>query len=159
MTEEVQPPAKAGIAKVRYTHDAMIDVILANPTVKQTELAEMFDRSNGWVSLIVQSDAFKARLAERKAELVDPLITASVENRLSAVAAKSLELIQEKLEQPLANKMLSEDFVLQTAKMATAALGYGARPQNTGQTTNVAVVVQVPPKAASAQEWANTYSQ
>lgn len=147
---------KNGISKVRYSHDAMIDMIIANPSVKQTELAKIFDRSDYWVSMIVSSDAFQARLAERKSELVDPEIVASIRDRISAVANASLTRIMEKLSGPLGN-LQSDDFLLKSAKLATDALGYGARVPT--QTTNVAVVVQVPSKIASATEWAATYSQ
>jgi len=147
-----------GIAKVRYSHDAMIDLMIAEPSVKQNTLAEMFDRSPGWISQVINSDAFQARLAERKEQLVDPVITASIKDRLAAVAARSLELIVEKLNAPLAGQMLSEDFLLKSAKMSTEALGYGARSVPGGSTTNVAVVVQVPNKIPDAREWVTAHS-
>jgi len=138
-----------GIAKVRYTHDAMIDLMIAEPTVKQNTLAAIFDRSPTWISQIINSDVFRARLAERKGEIVDPVLTATIQERLAAVAGESLNRILEKLAGPVTQ---SDDFLVKTAKLATDAMGYGARPQ--GQTTNVAVVVQVPAKAASSTEWA-----
>ncbi len=147
-----------GIAKVRYSHDAMIDLMIAEPSVKQNTLAEMFDRTPGWISQVINSDAFQARLAERRELLVDPVITASIKERLTAVAARSLELIVEKLNAPLAGQMLSEDFLLKSAKMSTEALGYGARSAGPSQTTNVAVVVQVPQKIPSATEWVTAHS-
>jgi hypothetical protein len=139
-----------GIAKVRYSHDAMIDLIISEPTIKQNDLAAIFDRSPTWVSLIMSSDAFQARLAERRAELVDPSIVASIQERIQAVASASLSKILDKLSSPLP---ASDDFLIQSAKLATGALGYGARPAAGSTTANVAVVIQVPQKAASAAEW------
>lgn len=138
-----------GIAKVRYTHDAMIDLIISEPTIKQNDLAAIFDRTPTWVSLIMSSDAFQARLSERRAELVDPAIVASIQERIQAVAQASLGKILDKLSGPLPS---TDDFLIKSAKLATDALGYGAR-QPGGGSTNIAVVVQVPQKAASAQEW------
>lgn len=146
-----------GIAKVRYSHDAMIDLIVAEPWVSQNQLAEVFDRTPGWISQVINSDAFQARLAERKEQLIDPVLIASIKDRLNGVAARSLELIQEKLNQPAAGLLVKEDFLLRAADLATKALGYGARVP-TQSTTNVAVVVQVPPKIPSAHEWAQQHA-
>lgn len=142
-----------GISKVKYSHDAMIDLMIAEPMIRQNDIAAIFDRSPGWVSLIINSDAFQARLAERKDALIDPELRATIADRLGLVAKQSLEKLSEKLGSVLP---LSDDFLIQTAKLATAALGYGARTPSSNS-VNVAVVVQVPPKSASTQEWANTY--
>jgi hypothetical protein len=138
-----------GIVKTRYTHDAMIDLIIAEPTIKQNDLAVIFDRTPTWVSQIMSSDAFQARLSERKAELIDPVIVASIQERIQAVASASLDKMLNKLTSPLP---VSDDFLIKSAKLATDALGYGARSAG-GSTTNVAVVLQVPQKIASTQEW------
>lgn len=145
-----------GIAKVRYTHDAMIDLIIAEPTVQQNQLAQIFDRTPGWICQIMQSDAFRARLEERRKELVDPAIVASINERLAAVADASLQRILEKVTSPV--QLVSDDYLLEAAAMATKALGYGARPSTAAPATQVAVVVQVPPSIPSASEWARTYS-
>lgn len=138
-----------GIAKVRYSHEAMIELLIADPMLKQNDLAAMFDRSPAWVSQIISSDAFQARLAERRKEIVDPTLVATVEERLRAVANVALSKVLDKLSSPLP---ITDDFLLKSAKLGTDALGYGAR-QPSSQTTNVAVVLQVPAKAASTQEW------
>ena len=77
--------ANRGVARVSYTHDAMIDAIIHNPTISQNQLAAHFGYTPGWVSQIIASDAFQARLAERTGELVDPTIRASVEDRFKAL--------------------------------------------------------------------------
>lgn len=142
-----------GIVKVRYSHDAMIDLIVAEPTVRQNDLAVIFDRTPAWISQVINSDAFQARLEERKAELIDPVIMATIKDRLSAVANASLEKILERVVSPVTP---TDDFLLESAKLATKALGYGAR--ETGGGTNVAVVVQVPPRIPSATEWLSAHS-
>lgn len=86
-----------GITRLTYTHDAMIDLILQEPTVTYSELAEIFGFSQRWISHVVSSDAFKARLAERKAALVDPQISRSLNERLRGVTVKAIDLISEKL--------------------------------------------------------------
>lgn len=142
-----------GIRKARYSHDAMIDLLIAEPSIRQNDLAAIFDRTPAWVSIVINSDAFQARLESRREELVDPQIVASIRDRISAVATASLDKILEKLSGPLPS---TDSFLLESAKLSTKALGYGAR--DAGATTNVAVVIQVPPKSASAEEWTKAYS-
>lgn len=88
------------IQKVSYTHDKLIDLIVANPRVKQGSLAAYFGYTEGWVSRVMSSDAFKLRMAQRRIDLVDPIITATLEDRFSALALRGLEVMQTKLDQP-----------------------------------------------------------
>lgn len=157
-TDPLTGESKSGIVKIRYSHDAMIDVILAEPTIRQNDLAAMFDRTPGWVSQVINSDAFQARLEERRGEIVDPAITATLKERLSAVADASLQKLLERIAAPV--QLVTDDFMLQTAKFATTALGYGARaPAGASETqVNVGVVVHVPPKIDSAQSWVEMHA-
>lgn len=85
------------LAKLSYTHDAMIDLIIAEPTVKPGELAQLFGYTPGWVSRILASDSFQARLAERKSALTDPLVAQSLNERLRGVAIQAVTIVSEKL--------------------------------------------------------------
>lgn len=143
---------RQGIAKVRYSHDAMIDLMVQDPAIRQNDLAAIFDRSPAWISLVVNSDAFQARLSERREELVDPIIRATLEERIKALATASLDKLLERVNGPFTP---TDDFLLRTADLSLKAAGYGARTPG-GGTTNVAFVVQVPPKAPSVEEWART---
>ena len=86
-----------GLTKLNYTHDAMIDLIIAEPTVRPGELAELFGYTPGWVSRILASDSFQARLAERKTILTDPLVAQSLNERLRGVAIQAVTIVSEKL--------------------------------------------------------------
>lgn len=145
-------PNAHGILRVRYCHDAMIDLIIARPEITQNEVAAHFGYTPPWVSRIVNSDAFQGRLKERKAELVDPTILATVEERLRGAASYALDKVMEKLE------TANLDQALKVASAATQALGYGARPQHGERSgPQVAVVVNVPQKAASQEDWVAKY--
>lgn len=140
--------AANAISRVRFTHDAIIDFILANPAAHQNDLAKEFGFTVPWISRVMCSDAFQARLAERKTELIDPSIIATIEERMRGVTQQSLEILAEKLE---ATK--SADLALNVLNVATKALGYGARVAPQVQNTNNFVVV-VPPKSQSVEQWA-----
>lgn len=139
------------IAKVRYSHDAMIDLIITNPSISQREIATVFGYSEPWISRIYGSNAFQARLAERKAELVDPGIIEAIESRMRGVAIQSLDVIAEKL-----SATSNADLALKALDITSKALGFGARDNGPKQVNNF--VVQMPGKAATAEEWASAYA-
>lgn len=124
-TPEVRYPYQEGraVAKVRYSHDAMIDMIIANPWVSQNKLAEVFGYTPAWVSLVMSSNAFKERLAARKAELVDPALVTSIEERFKALVTRSLEVLQEKLSAPAS--VVPDGLALRAVELGAKALGLG----------------------------------
>lgn len=111
------------ITKVRYTHDAMIDLIVANPAVSQNELASHFGYSPAWVSIVLGTDMFKARLEARREEIVDPVIRASLNERFTAMVTRSLEVLQEKLSRPADS--IPDNLALRAAELGAKALGIG----------------------------------
>lgn len=113
----------AQIQRIRYSHDAMIDHLIENPWISQNELASIFGYSPAWVSTVMNSDAFRARLASRREQLVDPTIALSLQERFQAVAEQSLRVLQEKLSLPA--PMVSDNLVLRAAELGAKALGQG----------------------------------
>ena len=149
MSEPLLGTASAAnaIARVKYSHDAMIDLLIANPAISQNEIAATFGYTVPWVSRIMNSDAFQARLALRKEELLDPVIVASIEEKFRALASKSLDVVLDKL-----SVTNSAELGLKALEISAKALGYGARQQNLNVQTNF--VVALPGKADSAESWA-----
>jgi hypothetical protein len=141
------------ISKVSYTHDAMIDVILANPKMKQGDIAKYFGYTESWVSRVMGSDAFNARLAARKTEVVDPSILASFEERIQGLANQSLAKLSEKIDMGA----VSVDQNIKIFEATTKALGLGARQASIQQQNNY--VVALPPKVETEQGWAQAAGQ
>lgn len=141
------------IDKVRYTHDAIIDEILIDPAISQGELSRRFGYSQAWMSIIVNSDAFKLRLAERKGELVDPKIVATVEQRLEGVANRALDKLLDRLESQVPLKPME--------LVAMAKLGAGDRANRPAQApqTNNLYVFTAPAVPASSAEWLSSSSR
>ena len=134
---EVAPPtahptwpsgAYRGITKVRYTHDAMIDLIISNPCISQNELAAQFGYSVSWISQVISSDAFQAKMAERTEELIDPVIKLSLEEKFRAMASRSMEILLEKLSKQ--TNLVPDNLVLRTLEVSTKALGFGASKES-----------------------------
>lgn len=139
-------PKRPQIDKVRYSHDAMIDMVVAEPWITQNEIAIRFGRTAPWISTIFASDAFQARLAARKDDLVDPVLRASIEERMKGLVLQSIEVLQKRLETDA-----SGELALGTLNAASKALGYGARVAPTVQVQNF--VVHVPPKSVDGKTW------
>jgi hypothetical protein len=142
--------AAGAIAKVRYTHDAMIDLVIANPSISQNEIAKHFGYTVAWVSRIFCSDAFQARLEARKAEIVNPALTASVEERIKGVAMQSLDIIAKKLE-----ATENPDLAVKAFELTAKAAGYGARQDKLAVQNNF--VVHLPSKANDPHAWAEAH--
>lgn len=115
--------ARPEIQKVRYTHEAMIELIIANPAVSQGELARHFGYSDAWVSTVVNSDAFKAKLALVKEELINPEIRMQINEKFRALANRSVQVLMEKLSKPV--DQISDQIALRAAELGAKALGLG----------------------------------
>lgn len=114
-------PTMGRLAKLRYTHTDAIDFIIANPGVSQNDLAARYGYSPGWFSNVMASDAWQSALAARRAELVDPALIATIEERFRGITLLSLERLQQKLSAP----QVSDNVVLKAAELGAKALGVG----------------------------------
>lgn len=157
----VNHPRYAGIAEAKgyrqgenrlqrthYSHEAMIDVIVAEPTLTQRELAKRFERTENWISTVMGSDAFQAALAKRRDEVTDPFLIATVEERFRGLADQSLRVISDKLAQTQ-----SADLALKALDISAKALGFGARAAGPGAVIQNSFVVQLPNKAEDSTAW------
>jgi DNA-binding MarR family transcriptional regulator len=140
------------IAKVNYTHAALVDTIIAHPQISQKDLAAHFGFTQGWLSRILRSDAVREMIAARKAELVDPTIIASIEQNMEALAQRSMDVLMEKLDLPNA----SPDIAVKALEITSRALGYGA--QKSGVNIQQNFVVAMPPKSVDGAAWVSDHS-
>jgi len=118
---------------LRYSHDNMIDQLIAQPRITQNELAGMFGYSPTWVSTIMCSDAFKAKLEHRREEIVDPELRLTLEESFRAVTQRSLQVLMEKLDRPAS--VVPDGLVLKAMELGAKSLGMGQQVH----------VVQAPP--------------
>lgn len=139
------------LQRVKYTHDAMIDLVLANPSISQGDIARHFGYTPAWISIIFNSDAFRERMHARKAEIVDPILMTTMEDRLRGLCDKSVEVLMEKLE-----VQRNPNVAVRVLEHSTRALGYGA--QNTKPVQVNTYVALLPAKARDAGEWVAQHS-
>lgn len=108
------------LLKVKFQHEAIIDVILRRPRIEQKELAEMFGYTRGWMSRLVNSDAFQARIAERRQQLTDPGIARRLNARVQSVTVQALDVVSRKLD------------ATDSAEFALEALGIASKARDAG---------------------------
>jgi len=122
---------RPSVEKVRYTHDAMIDVLITNPAISQGAIAKHFGYTQAWVCTIFSSEAFQKRLQERREELIDPAILTSIEDRFKALAQKSLEKLMEHLDRP--QEMIDPEIMIKAAALGAKSIGLGLPKQEAPQ--------------------------
>lgn len=110
-----KPPVRA------YSHEAMVELIIANPTWTHAQLAAAFGKTAGWFAAVLASDSFQRALDPRRHEVADPATTATMEERMRALALRGMDVLQKKLDSPEA----SDFVVLKAAELGIKGLGLG----------------------------------
>ena len=111
------------IEKVRYTHMAMIDLMIADPGISQGSIAQHFGYTQSWVCTVMNSDAFQSMLASRRAELVDPAIMVSIEEKFKALASVSVEKLIEYVNRPVV--AIDPEILVKAAALGAKTMNLG----------------------------------
>lgn len=112
-----------------------MDWMLENPGRSLRECAAFFGYSQPWISTVIHSDVFQAKLRERRDD-IDAVIAADIPSKLRAVADIALERLADAV-----SKSDSPGFIHETADMVLNRLGYGPQ-RGGGVTVNAAPQVQ-----------------
>ena len=124
LTSDALQHRTRGPQKVNYTHEALVELMVAHPELNQNELAKYFGYTPAWLSTIVCSDAFQAKLAQRREEIIDPVLRLTVEERFKALVNRSFEVLQEKLSGPAST--VSDNVAIRVAEMGGRVLAVRA---------------------------------
>ncbi len=107
------------LVKVTNVHEQIIDIMLRRPRIQQTEIAEMFGYTKGWVCRFINSDAFQARLAERRNELLDAGTARRVKARVESVTIQALDVVSRRLDATDSAEVALEALGISTKALAT----------------------------------------
>jgi hypothetical protein len=129
------------LQRLNYNHSDAVDALVQDPTISVKELAARYGYSAGWMSQVVNSDAFQAQLAKRRAELIDPTLQLTLNERFRALTVRSLDVLQEKLHAPI--EQISDKLALEAVSLGAKALGLGtpqpaARPDTSDHLAGLA---------------------
>jgi len=109
------------IKRVNHRHEAIIDFLLGNPDVKNLDvLCRHINVSRSWLSIVMNSDAFRAEYARRRDEYNQEL-AAGVQRKLYDVTLDALDRVAEAVR----DGDCDPRFALDTVDKATNRLGFG----------------------------------
>lgn len=110
------------IQSLSHRHDAILTFVLANPTMPLWQVAQYFNVSQPWLSVVIHSDIFQKKLRERQ-DLVFNATLLPIAAKIEHLAHQALDKLTEKVEMGV----VGEETLRKTADMALQSLGYGTR--------------------------------
>ena len=121
------------LLRLSHCHEAVMNWMLLNPDRSLRECADHFGYTQSWLSTLIHSDIFQARLAERQ-EGIRVRIADSIPQKMRMAADIGVEKLATALE-----KSEDPDFILDATDKLLHRLGYaparsaGAPPGQAGQ--------------------------
>jgi hypothetical protein len=110
----------------RWWYSSIADIMLAQPGIRNTEIAERLGKAANTIHLITVTDLFKSYYAERRREFVEAQ-NLMLSDRLTNVATKGLDIVLEGLEKK--RDKLPIQTVAAITDKALERLGMGVRPE------------------------------
>lgn len=138
--------------RARVDLPMLVDEVLSSPGASLGELSRKFGLSRAWLSTVMNSDAFGEMLQARRAEVVDPVVAAKLNDKLLALAEVSAEVVTERVEAGGDAKL-----ALKAIEVATRALGMGAAKSTVNVQQN-AYVVALPQRSVDTSEWLQSHA-
>lgn len=123
LAEALAENAQSQIAKIRSSHDTIVDMMICHPEMTKAQIAAKLGYTPTYLSIVTGSDAFKVRMAKRRAQFVDPVVAASVEEMFGAMTERACEVLLEKLNQP--TNTVDPQLALQAAQLGAKVAGMG----------------------------------
>lgn len=114
------------IAKVSHMHVAIMDYMVANPTVRKGQVAAHFGVTNTWLSIIINSHAFQDMLRQRQDEFFGAVVV-PLREKIIGVADQALDRLAEKIE------VMESREALETADALLHRLGFAPNTKQNGQ--------------------------
>lgn len=84
--------------RLTFAQEAMVDLVLQDPSVTSDELAEIFNSTRIAINKVINGQKFRDRVDERKFQLIDPAISKNLNERIRSVTIKTLDLVNERLD-------------------------------------------------------------
>lgn len=106
MSEASKNALKRGMTP---THELMVDWMLENPGGTLREMGAFFNYSEGWLSTIMHSDAFKSYASERL-QGVHCIVNQDIPARMRTLAEVAIERMQEVLEKTEDADVIKDSF-------------------------------------------------
>lgn len=114
------PAPRVELQNISHVHEAIMNWMLVNPDKSLKQCAAEFGYTQAWLSTMIHSNLFQARLKEKQEQVFSGVAT-NINEKLVAGANMGMEKLVEHLEK-------SEDpkFIKETTTMMLDKLGFGA---------------------------------
>ena len=112
------------LTRLEPWHHDLIDWMLQNPGSSGRQTAVQFGVSPVWISIVKNSEVFRAEL-ERRREKISKAVTTDIVGRAGALAELSLDFLHDRIQANGDAMPLRE--VRKTTELALKALGYSVR--------------------------------
>jgi len=113
--------AETDLLKINHRHEAIIDIMIAEPSLTVTAIAEKMEYTLAWVSQVINSDMFKMRLEERRAAF-NATLAMERTTELHKEAKAAHKIVMAELE---AAEECDPRFALDVKDKAIKSLGFG----------------------------------
>lgn len=110
--------------RLNYRHEAIIKWLIANPDLCLADCAAFFGYTQGWLSVIIHSDAFQAQYRTLQDASYDD-VRLDIKAKITGLAHMALDKLAEQM--PLVTDPRA---ALDVADKTLKALGYGTAPRN-----------------------------
>ena len=108
--------------KARLWHEAIMDELAVDPTISIKTLSVRFRISANWISAVVNSDMFQARLRERRGD-IEGTVLVDIKQKLESVAHLGLDALADRLTTQTDTIPMKE--LRNATDSALRALGFG----------------------------------
>ena len=110
------------LTKLNHRHEQIVNWLIMNPDKSQGECARAFGYTEPWLSRLISSDLFQAKLRARQGQLGDACVHL-MENKLRHLANLSLDQSIRLVE----SGKCSERFLGETRDSVLARIGFGTQ--------------------------------
>jgi hypothetical protein len=105
----------------------LVEWLVVHPGATHAEIGAAYGRPAGWFSTIVVTSEFQDAMGPRRAEIDNPGVTTTLEERFQALVVRSVDILQSKLSVANPDPLLT----LEAAKLGVRALGLGNAGRDT----------------------------
>lgn len=127
----------------KWWHEYIVDDMLAFPTSTVKERAKRLDYSETYLSIIINSDMFKALYAERR-KAYNERLDGSITQKTALAANKALDIVLETLEKK--RDAIPFPALAEFTDRTLSRLGYGEKQSGTNVNVNVGIQPAVTPE-------------
>ena len=113
------------VGRACYTPGTMVQLMLERPDYSHAMLCAHFERPASWMAAVLASESFQQALDPYRHLIVDPTLTATLQERYKALAIRTSNVMMQKMD----DDKVTDFMVLKSGEIAMKALGMGTKTE------------------------------